>query len=330
MKYVFTNKVWQRLLGLALPLACCLVLLLPATSEAHAILLQSDPANSAILKSPPSQVRMWFSEDLNPTFSTAQVISGANRQRVDTQDAHVPSNNSREMDLSLSSNVAPGTYIVIWRTQSADDGHVLSGSFLFSVAAADGTVPQSSGATSIPNTLGAGTTGGANGQLDGPTFFSLLMVTLVELGTIFWIGAQLWRMFVPPIEQDENSIFKELRQQEEWRFERVFAIPVLVLTFLANLGVLIGQGLVIAGGKALSLSMLLGLTSNGRFGTYWTVREIIIILALLVAIYTFLTKKRSAIINSAIAWINLLLALGLLIAMTLSGHAAATNNNILV
>ena len=97
MKYVFTNKVWQRLLGLALPLACCLVLLLPATSEAHAILLQSDPANSAILKSPPSQVRMWFSEDLNPTFSTAQAISGANRQRVDTQDAHVPSNNSREI-----------------------------------------------------------------------------------------------------------------------------------------------------------------------------------------------------------------------------------------
>jgi copper transport protein len=330
MKYVFANKVWRRLLVLALPLACCLVLLLPATSEAHAILLQSDPANSAILKSPPSQVRMWFSEDLNPTFSTAQVISGGNRQRVDTQDAHVPSNNSREMDLSLSPNVAPGTYIVIWRTQSADDGHVLSGSFLFSVAAADGTVPQSSGATSIPNTLGATNAGGANGQLDGPTFFSFLMVTLVELGTIFWIGAQLWRMFVPPVEQDESNIFKELRQQEERRFERIFAIPVLVITFLANLGVLIGQGLVIASGKALSLSMLLGLASNGRFGTYWTVREIVIVLALLVAIYTFLAKKRSEIINSAIAWINLLLALGLLIAMTLSGHAAATNNNILV
>ncbi len=330
MKYVFTNKVWRRLLTLALPLACCLWLLLPATSEAHAILLQSDPANSAILKSPPSQVRMWFSEDLNPTISTAQVINGTNRQRVDTQDAHVPSNNSREMDLSLSANLAPGVYIVIWRTQSADDGHVLSGSFLFSVAAADGTVPQSSGATSIPNTLGTGATGGANGQLDGPTFFSFLMVTLVELGTIFWIGAQLWRMFVPPIEQDESGILQELRQQEEHRFERVFAIPVLILTFLANLGVLIGQGLVIANGKALSLSMLLGLSNNGRFGTYWTVREIIVALALLIAIYTFMIKKRSEIIDAALSWINLILALGLLIAMTLSGHAAATSNNILL
>ncbi|WP_165423892.1 copper resistance CopC family protein [Ktedonosporobacter rubrisoli] len=106
MNYVLPmRRGWKRLLLLALPLACCLLFLLPATSEAHAILLQSDPAQDAVLKSPPSQVRMWFSEDLSPAFSTAQVINGSSRQRIDLQDAHISSSNTREMDLSLPANV---------------------------------------------------------------------------------------------------------------------------------------------------------------------------------------------------------------------------------
>jgi copper transport protein len=330
MKYLFSIKGWQRLFLLALPLACCLVLLLPATSEAHAILLQSDPAQDAVLKSPPAQVRMWFSEDLNPTFSTAQVLSGSTKQRVDEQDAHVSSSNTREMDLSLSANLPPSVYIVLWRTQSADDGHVLNGSFIFSVAAADGTVPKYNGSIPTQNTLGSSSTGGSTGQLDGPTLFSLIMVTLVDLGSVFWVGAQLWRMFVPPAEQEESTEHKEIRQQEERRFERFFALPSLLLILLANVGVLVGQGLVIAGGQAISPQLLIGLVSNSRFGTYWTMREIVVVLALLIALYVFFTKQRPRIVSASLAWINLVLGLALLIAVTLSGHAAATNNNILV
>lgn len=331
MKYVLPMiRGWQRILLLALPLACCLVLLLPATSEAHAILLQSDPAQDAVLKSPPSQVRMWFSEDLNPTFSTAQVLSGSTKQRVDLQDAHVSSSNTREMDLSLSANLPPSVYIVLWRTQSADDGHVLNGSFIFSVAAADGTVPKFNGSIPTNSSLGSSSTGGATGQLDGPTLFSLIMVTLVDLGSVFWVGAQLWRMFVPPDEQEESTEHKEIRQQEERRFERFFALPSLLLILLANVGVLIGQGLVIAGGQAFSPRLLIGLASNGRFGTYWTMREIVVVVALLIALYIFFTKQRPRIISASLSWVNLVLGLALLIAVTLSGHAAAANNSILV
>src|SRR5579884_678043 len=331
MRYVLPMiRGWQRLVLLALPLACCLVLLLPATSEAHAILLQSDPAQDAVLKSPPSQVRMWFSEDLNPTFSTAQVLSGSTKQRVAEQDAHVASSNTREMDLSLTQNLPPSVYIVLWRTQSADDGHVLNGSFIFSVAAADGTVPKFNGSLPTSSSLGSSSTGGSTGQLDGPTLFSLIMVTLVDLGCVFWVGAQLWRMFVPPAEQEESAEHQEIRQQEERRFEHLFALPSLLLILLANLGVLVGQGMVIAGGQAFSPRLLIGLASNGRFGTYWTMREIAVVLALLIASYVFFTKQRPRIISASLSWINLALGLALLIAVTLSGHAAAANNNILV
>ena len=145
-----------RLFLIALPLALCLMVVFPGISEAHAILLRSDPARDAILDVPPQQVRMWFSEDLNSALSTAVVVNGDN-QRADNRDAHVSSSDPREMDVTLASNLPPAVYIVVWRTDSNADGHILTGSFLFTVARPDGTVPTLSGNT-IPgqNALGGG------------------------------------------------------------------------------------------------------------------------------------------------------------------------------
>jgi methionine-rich copper-binding protein CopC len=58
---------------------------------------------------------MWFSEDLNPAFTTAVVINGE-RVRVDNHDAHVSSNDTKEMDLTLKQNLPPAVYIVVYRT----------------------------------------------------------------------------------------------------------------------------------------------------------------------------------------------------------------------
>src|ERR1051326_4777583 len=97
MKRLLSLHTTIRACFLALPIALLLTLLLPATSEAHAILLRSDPAKDAVLTSVPAQVRMWFSEDLNPTFSTAKVVTSANEQ-ADAKDAHVSASDPREMD----------------------------------------------------------------------------------------------------------------------------------------------------------------------------------------------------------------------------------------
>jgi methionine-rich copper-binding protein CopC len=64
---------------------------------------------------------MWFSEDLNPAFSTAVVVNATNH-RVDKQDAHVSPADSKEMDVSLNPNLPPAVYVVIYRTDSAADG----------------------------------------------------------------------------------------------------------------------------------------------------------------------------------------------------------------
>src|SRR5258708_7679348 len=181
----------RRRLLIAALLAVCLALVLPGTSEAHAILLRSDPAQDAVLSTPPSQVRMWFTEALNPAASTAAVVNEAN-QRVDKRDAFVSPNDSTEMDVSLKLHLSPGVYVVVWRTDSADDGHVLVGSFLFTLARPDGSVPTLSGGAVLgQNALGGGNaTGQDTGPLDGLTLFNLIMITLVELGAVFWVGAQ--------------------------------------------------------------------------------------------------------------------------------------------
>ena len=59
-------------------------------------------------------------------------------------------------------------------------------------------------------------------------------------------------------------------------------------------------------------------------------REIIILLGLMLAIYVFWSRKRPPIVDEIISWLNLSLGLALLTALALSGHAAAATSNILV
>src|SRR6266478_10259098 len=100
MRNVLHRISTHRFAFLAIPLALFLTLLLPGVASAHAILLRSDPAKDAILNAAPQQVRMWFSEDLNPALSTAVVVNGTN-QRVDQRDATISPNDPREMDVTL-------------------------------------------------------------------------------------------------------------------------------------------------------------------------------------------------------------------------------------
>lgn len=161
---------------------------------------------------------------------------------------------------------------------------------------------------------------------------SFIMITLVDLGIIFWVGAQLWRIFVLselPEEQDQQVIF----QQMERRFDRGFSCLVLLLILLANIGVLVGQALTLTSeprGQAFTPALLIGLVTQSHFGMYWVIHQIIIVLALLLILFTAMIKQPSQGIRSSISWGNFVLGLALLVVLTLSGQAATTSGNILV
>src|SRR5713101_7608724 len=322
---------------IAVLLALCLLLLFPGVASAHAILLRSDPAKDAVLRVAPSQVRMWFSEDLNPAFSTASVIDASNTtasnvnaagHRVDNRDAHVSAGDPKEMDVTLPPNLPPAAYLVLYQTDSAEDGTILRGSFLFFVARPDGSIPSYNGnALTGQNLLGSNTT---TGQIDGPTLFNLVAITLVELGAVFWVGAQLWLVFVlQPVTEDhkeESSINQRVRE----RFERRFSLPALLVLLFANIGVLVGQALNINTAAALSPAVITSLATSGRFGTFWTMREIVIGVALLLSLYMLLIKERPKLVNKILAWGNLILGLALFIAIAMSSHAAAVSKNVVI
>ncbi len=332
MKFLLRLRHVRRNVLIALLLALCMAFLFPAIASAHAILLRSDPPKDAVLQAAPQQVRMWFSEDLNPAFSTATIVNAQNKP-VDLKDAHVSQSDSKEMDVSLNSNLPPSVYIVVYRTDSAIDGHILRGSFIYTVANPDGSLPTLN-PNIVPgqNVLGGGSlTGLYTGQLDGPTTFSLVMITLAELGAIFWVAAQLWLIFVLQLASTDDAQLNTINQEVQQRFERRWSIPTLLVLFFANIGFILGQALAINSGQwGFAPQLLIGLVSNGRFGTFWTVREIVIVAALLLAIFTLLVKRRPRAVDGLLPSVNLLLGAVLLIAISLSSHASAVNSSIVV
>jgi len=110
------------------------------------------------------------------------------------------------------------------------------------------------------------------------------------------------------------------------------ALPLLVL-LLTNIGVLVGQAITITGGNwgsAFAPNLLVSLVTSGRFGTYWLMREIVILLALGLVMYQWQRKQRPQRVNTVLPWANLILGLALFIAITMSSHAAAVSANVLV
>jgi copper transport protein len=334
MRYIFS--VLQHIRHAFFPallLALSLFFLFPGNSQAHAVLLRSDPAQGAILTTAPSQISMWFTEDLNPNTSTATVINSA-QHRLDLNNAHISPNDTREMDISLQPLLAPGTYSVQWTTQSADDGYVLRGSFLFSVTEPNGTIPKTNG--SLPGQNSATSDSNAN-LSDGPTFFSFIMVTLVDLSAIFWVGAQLWRTFVLQLitTKSGNEYTDEytIAQKADARFERKFALPLLLLLLLANIGIIVGQALTLTNGnnaQPFTFSTLVNLATIGHFGTYWAMREIVVLLATILAIISLTLKNIPKYGIEFISWLNLILGMALLIALTMSSDASAANDTTLI
>lgn len=315
---------WRIVLMAIIGAISCL-LFFPTIASAHAVLLRSDPAQDAVLHVPPDYVHLWFSEALNPTFSTVLVENAVTQQRVDRRDAQLSPDNPSEMDVTLQAHLPPGVYVVIWRSDSNDDGHIESDSFLFTVAHPDGTLPQ----------MPAHLVSGGGGPSVVLTFFSALMITLLELGAVFWVGTLCWLAFVLPSSTTDGADeeMQAIHQQVRVRFERRFALPTLMLLLLANTGVLLSQAVGIGNGQwesAFALSLLVNLVTSSTFGLFWLIRELLLLLALRMAFYLVQFKTGATRVSSMLGWANLVLGLVLFTTIALTSHAAAVKSSLIV
>jgi methionine-rich copper-binding protein CopC len=119
----------QRMIVAAAVLAVAVTLRAP-TVHAHAFLDHASPAVGSSLPSAPSAVTMWFTQQLEPAFTSATVTDQAGNP-VDTGPAQVDAKDPTELRVPLK-KLPPGTYTVAWHALSVDT-HTTTGHFVFTV-----------------------------------------------------------------------------------------------------------------------------------------------------------------------------------------------------
>ena len=121
-----TGRVSPRRVGLALA-ACALT---ATVAAGHAVLQRAEPRVESTLKRAPDQVKLYFTERLEPAYSSLRVLNGQGVQ-VDRRDGRVDRSNPALLRATLPPLPA-GTYKVIWRVLSID-ADVTEGGFTFRI-----------------------------------------------------------------------------------------------------------------------------------------------------------------------------------------------------
>ena len=115
--------------------ACTLVAALSlagaGSALAHADLASTAPAAATTVKTAPTEISITFTEEVEPKFSTIQVLDVGGKH-FDDGKAHTAPDNAKLLSVGLKA-LAPGTYKVIWHATAADDSHKTKGSYEFTV-----------------------------------------------------------------------------------------------------------------------------------------------------------------------------------------------------
>ena len=114
-------------------------LALPAAAFAHAALLRTVPQASGTVNVAPTEVRLTYSEAVEPRFAIVSVTDAAAHQET----AGPPRRSTSDPDTLLVplKPIGEGWYLVYWRAISVD-GHPVRGAFTFAVGPNAGPAPQ--------------------------------------------------------------------------------------------------------------------------------------------------------------------------------------------
>ena len=125
--------------------------MLAPVAAAHSVLISVDPQDGSELENSPEQIVLTFNEEINQNFVSVAVTSATDSTNRVVGDPTVDGDTvtARVEDLG------PGNYTIGYRVTSAD-GHVVTGSSVFSVVDPDGEAG------------GAGTPGATAGEAEEP------------------------------------------------------------------------------------------------------------------------------------------------------------------
>lgn len=292
---------------------------------AHAQLAQSDPPAQASLARAPAQVRLLFTETVEPRSIEVRVFD-RDRNPVDQGDAGLVPGTQDQVVLSLG-DVPSGLYTISWQVTSTVDGHTTRGLVPFNVGD-PGEIPAPLSAADI----GQATSEESDVQTGpvGVTARWLVLVAMLALGGVFVTGplllrpaAQLltaWRSGngETAVTQDAPAQVTTLARtrllQVCWIALLLFALGSLLL-LLVDAAAFAGTSLTGVSGSAISDWL------GTRRGILWSIRAgLAIVLVILLALPRF---RRLAGINFQLWWAPATLVGGMLLTTSLSSHSAA-------
>ena len=104
---------------------------LPPAAMAHAVLVKAVPSVGGTVSASPSDIKITFSEGVEPRFSKIAVTS-ADVRPVETGAVSVDPTNPAILIVPLKTMLQPGSYKVNWHAVSVDT-HATQGNFSFTV-----------------------------------------------------------------------------------------------------------------------------------------------------------------------------------------------------
>ncbi len=159
--------------------------------------------------------------------------------------------------------------------------------------------------------------------------FQSVMTGLMYITMAFWVGVQLWHFFALHLVSENTGEQLRIDLQAQRLFERFLALPLLLLLFLCNLSVLIGQRFLTTNGRvATTISVPLFFVQG--LNVYRVLSEVVITLAIGLALYNILTARGVSAWKSLLSWGNLLLGFALVLFVVLSEEPSFITGAVLV
>jgi copper transport protein len=288
----------------------------PLVLFAHAHLRRSEPAARAQLVSPPTAIRLWFSERPELAFTRIRLLR-ADSTEVSLGKAASIARDALGVESAIPSALDAGRYIVLWQTAGAD-GHPSRGSFEFSV------VGRAQPVAAMHDSL----------RSPAPATHALVRVKRTEpmsikayaatrwlefIGVLSIVGAVVFRLLIASTFQGQDApplAAAGIAQLSD--AARRVGQGALVLLLIADVARLYTEASAMAGNEeAIGVASITALLRT-TWGTGWLVG----VAGLLVAAAGLTAARRTA-----VGWtVALIGALGVVVEPALTGHAAAESS----
>lgn len=258
-------------------LALPLLLSLAATeAAAHVRLVSSAPANGAVESQMPATIRLVFSERIQLGLTTVVLLGPAG----DT--AAIGPLRFGDAELEVRADVigpgAAGTFVVVWRTVSAD-GHPVSGRLPFIVTAVEADTfaiaePTEAGppaadpvpSPQMPAQAEAEPTGF---HVRSPVFVAIRWLSYLALAGMF--GATAFLAVLLPAVARRAPDWRGPDLEAAWRARR-WGVLAAVGFLLAAVARLVAQGTALAGPLAVDMDVLNAIVLESAWGYAWIVQ----------------------------------------------------------